>query len=152
MSQDVHTTEDTHALPLSPAKTHVIPLPMLFAVWVFLCGLAVVSTLVAAANIGSMNVLVEMIIASVMSIVAALYFMHLLYDNPFNIAAMLLTLIFITLFISLSLTDTTDYRSELIPGYAPAMQNAAKVAAQSAKSATAVKSATATKSAPAGAK
>ena len=129
MTHDAHTSQDPHSLPLTPAKSHIVPLPMLFAVWVLLCGLAVASMVIASINIGSLNVLVEMVIASVMAIVAALYFMHLRYDNPFNIAAMLLTVIFITLFISFSLTDTTDYRSELIPGYAPAMQKAATPAA-----------------------
>lgn len=129
MTHDAHSTQDPHSLPLTPAKSHIVSLPMLFAVWVVLCGMALASTAIATVNIGSLNVLVEMVIASVMAIVAALYFMHLRYDNPFNIAAMLLTVIFITLFISFSLTDTTDYRSELIPGYAPAMQKAATPAA-----------------------
>ncbi len=133
MTHDAHTSQDPHSLPLTPAKSHIVPLPMLFAVWVLLCGLAVASMVIASINIGSLNVLVEMVIASVMAIVAALYFMHLRYDNPFNIAAMLLTVIFITLFISFSLTDTTDYRSELIPGYAPAMQKAAPAAPAAAK-------------------
>ena len=129
MTHDAHSSIDPHSLPLTPAKSHIVSIPMLVAIWVLLCGLAFLSTFIAAVNIGSLNVLVEMVIASVMAIVAALYFMHLRYDNPFNIAAMLLSLIFITLFISFSLTDTTAYRSELIPGYAPAMQKAASAAA-----------------------
>ncbi len=145
MTHDAHSSIDPHSLPLTPAKSHIVSIPMLVAVWVLLCGLAVLSTFVAAVNIGSLNVLVEMVIASVMAITAALYFMHLRYDNPFNIAAMLLTLIFITLFISFSLTDTTDYRAELIPGYAPAMQRAA--AATAASSAAEAKSAASTSAA-----
>jgi cytochrome c oxidase subunit IV len=117
-------------VPLQPPKSHLVPLKMLIIVWVVLCAMAVLNTVLAPMNFGGDGVLIAMIIASTMAVIAGLYFMHLRYDSLFNIVIMLLTLIFITLFISFSLTDTTAYRLQLLPGEAPAMVQAQQIRQQ----------------------
>src|SRR5271170_3370383 len=111
-------------IPLQPAQSHLVPLKMLVIVWVVLCALAILNAVLASTDLGGAGVLVAMIIASTMAVIAGLYFMHLRYDSLFNVVVMLLTLIFITLFITFSLTDTSNYRSDLISGEAPAMVEA----------------------------
>jgi len=123
-------------VPLQPAQSHLVPLKMLVIVWVVLCALAILNAVLASTDLGGAGVLVAMIIASTMAVIAGLYFMHLRYDSLFNVVVMLLTLIFITLFITFSLTDTSAYRTELIPGEAPAMVQAQQARAESTNAAT----------------
>ncbi|HMD54729.1 MAG TPA: cytochrome C oxidase subunit IV family protein [Phycisphaerae bacterium] len=123
-------------IPLQPAQSHLVPLKMLVIVWVVLCALAILNAVLASTDLGGAGVLVAMVIASTMAVIAGLYFMHLRYDSLFNVVVMLLTLIFITLFITFSLTDTSAYRSELIPGEAPAMVQAQQARVESTSTVT----------------
>ncbi|HTV48884.1 MAG TPA: cytochrome C oxidase subunit IV family protein [Phycisphaerae bacterium] len=125
-------SDHEHDVQLQPAQSHLVPLRMLFIVWVVLCALAILNAVLANMNLSGAGVLVAMIIASTMAVIAGLYFMHLRYDSLFNVVVMLLTLIFITLFITFSLTDTANYRSDLIPGEAPAMVQAQQAHAEQA--------------------
>jgi cytochrome c oxidase subunit 4 len=43
----------------------------------------------------------------------ALYFMHLRYDKPFNAILFLTALVFVALFVSLTLLDTLQYEPDL---------------------------------------
>ena len=63
-----------------------------------------------------------MAIATVKATLVALYFMHLRYDRPFNAVVFVSALVFVTLFVGIALIDTAAYQPELIPGYAPGMQ------------------------------
>jgi len=51
----------------------------------------------------------------------ALFFMHLRWDRPINAVIFIGTLLFVALFVGITLTDTGSYQPELIPGYAPGM-------------------------------
>jgi len=50
-----------------------------------------------------------------------LFFMHLVYDRPFNAVIFICSLCFVMLFVILAMVDTAHYQNTLIPGYAPAM-------------------------------
>jgi caa(3)-type oxidase subunit IV len=122
VSHDISARPAPH--PLEPAKSHVMPVRTLVGVWVFLCAMALLNAVLGGVNMGSAAVLVALVIASTMAVVSALYFMHLRYESLFIVMVLLLTLIFITLFISFSLTDTQAYKAQLIPGEAPGMVKA----------------------------
>ncbi len=118
-------TEHDHANKnLSPAVAHVVSIPTLIVVWVILCAGAVLNLLVNSVDLGGSNVLVSLVIASCMATIAALYFMHLRYDNLFNMVIMVLSFIFVTLFIAWSSVDVTNYRQQLNTGEAQAMVTA----------------------------
>ena len=120
---------------IEPAHSKIVSLPALLITWVVLCALASVSAFLGTVDLHGLSTLVSVVIASIMAIVAALYFMHLRYDHPFYIIMLVLTLIFITIFISFSLTDTTAYKDQLIQGEAPAMVKARKADAAAAQAA-----------------
>lgn len=101
---------------------HVLPLKVLAVVWVALLILTVVTVGVTRFDLGSMNLWVAMAIATVKGGLVALYFMHLRYDRPFNAVIFITALLFVGLFVGLSMTDTEAYQPDLIPGYAPAME------------------------------
>lgn len=76
-------------------------------------------------ELGSLGLWIAMIIATIKASLVCMYFMHLRYDRPFNRMAWLAALAFVALFISLTLTDTVQYHSEMYrpnnPDYAPAI-------------------------------
>jgi cytochrome c oxidase subunit 4 len=109
---------------LAPAKAHIVSVPTLIAVWVALCAAAVLNLLLNSVAMGGSHVLVEMVIASLMATVSALYFMHLRYDNLFNMVVMILAFLFVTLFISWSSVDVINYRHQLNSGEAQSMISA----------------------------
>jgi cytochrome c oxidase subunit 4 len=92
---------------------HVVPLPILFAVFavlLILTGLTVSATWI---DLGSWNLILAMAIATVKASLVVLYFMHLRYDNPFNALIFIAALAFVTLFISLTLLDTLQYQPDI---------------------------------------
>ncbi len=110
-----------HAKPVVPARSHIMSIPTLVAVWVILCSLAVANLLIAKLNLGPAMVAIELAVAVFMAVVSALYFMHLRYDSLFSVAVLMLTLIFITLFISLVIIDVKADQPQLYSGEAQEM-------------------------------
>ncbi len=109
---------------LAPAKAHIVSVPTLIVVWVVLCGGAVLNLLLNSARMGGSDVFVELVIASCMATISALYFMHLRYDNLFNMVVMILAFLFVTLFITWSSMDVVNYRDQLNSGESQAMISA----------------------------
>lgn len=100
---------------------HILPLKVLAAVWIALLIFTVITVAVTWVDLGRLNLWVAMIIATVKGSLVVLYFMHLRYDRPFNAIVFLSALLFFMLFVGLALTDTAEYKPELIPGYAPGL-------------------------------
>ncbi len=121
-----HAEHAHGAGPVTPSHSTVIPMRILVAVWVALCALTVLNLLLDKVHLHGFSVVVSLAIASAMAIVAAMYFMHLRYDHPFYLTALILVIIFIAIFISFSAHDTLQYKSQLIKGQAPAMVQAAQ--------------------------
>ena len=109
---------------LAPAKAHIVSVPTLIVVWIVLCGGAVLNLLLNSARMGGSDVFVELVIASCMATISALYFMHLRYDNLFNMVVMILAFLFVTLFITWSSMDVVNYRDQLNSGESQAMISA----------------------------
>jgi len=61
------------------------------------------------ADFGSFNIVVALAIALVKAALVALYFMHLRYDSLFNGVVLIAALVFVMLFIAVSLMDTNQY-------------------------------------------
>lgn len=100
---------------------HVMPLPTLIAVFVSLLVLTVVTVAVAYVDLGSLNLLVAMGVASVKATLVVLWFMHLKYDKPFNAVVFVGALLFMALFVTLVLLDTKQYQPDVYPDHAPAL-------------------------------
>jgi cytochrome c oxidase subunit 4 len=95
------------------AYAHVMPLPILFGVFIALLALTGVTVGVTYFDLGNWNLIVAMAIATVKAVLVALFFMHLRYDNPFNAIVFLAALLFIALFISVTLFDTMQYQADI---------------------------------------
>jgi cytochrome c oxidase subunit 4 len=105
---------------------HVVPLWLLAAVAVALMFFTFITVAVTKVDFGSqMNFGIAMIIALVKSVLVATYFMHLKWDKPFNTVIFLISISLVVLFITFIILDSGQYQEILIPGYAPAIEQAA---------------------------
>ena len=110
-----------HSKPVVPARTHILSIQTLVLVWVILCALAIGNLFIAKLHLGPATVAIELVVAVVMAVISALYFMHLRYDSLFSVAILLLTLVFITLFISLVIIDVKADQPQMYSGEAQEM-------------------------------
>lgn len=99
---------------------HVVPLWILVGVLAALLFLTFVTVYVTQFDFGNFNLIVAMVIAVVKASLVVLFFMHLVWDRPFNAVIFLSALAFVTLFIVLALLDSGQYQPEMIPGYTAA--------------------------------
>ncbi|MCK6496875.1 MAG: cytochrome C oxidase subunit IV family protein [Candidatus Omnitrophica bacterium] len=100
---------------------HVMSFRVLLAVWIALMFLTYVTVAATTFNLGEFNLMLAMGIATLKASLVLLFFMHLVYDRPFNAVIFICSLCFVMLFVILAMVDTAHYQNTLIPGYAPAM-------------------------------
>jgi cytochrome c oxidase subunit 4 len=114
------TTNNSHAAPESgPGHhdseiAHVTPVRLLIAVWATLMVLTVITVAVTSVDLGSrVNLVVAMAIATVKAGLVVTYFMHLRWDRPFHTLVFLGSLLFVSLFISMTLFDKSEYEPDI---------------------------------------
>ncbi|OPZ22766.1 MAG: hypothetical protein BWZ10_00267 [candidate division BRC1 bacterium ADurb.BinA364] len=107
-----------------PSLSHIMPWPLLVAVFLALIGLTFLTVAATWIDLGALNLWIAMAIATAKASLVALFFMHLIYDRPFNSIVLIGALFFVMLFVSLALMDTIAYSPDMIPGYAPAVEAA----------------------------
>jgi cytochrome c oxidase subunit IV len=103
----VHSTSELDTPP------HAVPLLVLFAVFAGLLVMTVVTVAATWFDLGNWNLIIALGIATFKASLVALYFMHLRYDNPFNAIVLVTALLFVALFIGLTLLDTTQYQPDI---------------------------------------
>ena len=108
MSEDVHQPE-------------IVPVSTYLAIFGALIALTVLTVWVATIDLGDMNVVVAMIVATIKAVLVLLFFMHLLFDRQFHGVIVMAALLFAFLFIGLTLMDAVAYQPDRIPEYGPAL-------------------------------
>lgn len=103
-------------------KAHAVPLHILLGVWMALLFLTFVTYAVTWVDLGPLNIWIALGIASIKAFLVALFFMHLKWDRPFNAIVLVGAIFFLVLFLGLALLDTMHYQKDLIPGYAPGIE------------------------------
>lgn len=85
---------------------HIVPKAILFRVFGALIVLTIITVAVTYVPLGPLNVPVAVGIAATKATLVVLYFMHLKYDNPVNALTFSIGIIFVGLFIGITLVDT----------------------------------------------
>jgi cytochrome c oxidase subunit IV len=101
-------TENVHS------HHHILPLSLYFTIAGILFVLTGITVGVSYYDFGSFNIVVALTIAVIKGSLVALYFMHLRYDNKLYGAILVLSLVFLSIFIGLTMIDTL-YRGEIQP-------------------------------------
>ncbi len=94
-------------------QVHIVSLRTLIGVIVALLiftGLTVAATRV---DLGEANLWIALALAVLKASLVGLYFMHLRWDNLFHAVILLCALLFVVLFIGISLVDTIEYQPDL---------------------------------------
>ena len=90
---------------------HTMPIWMLIAVLGALMGLTVLTVSVTNFDLGSQgNLIVAMVIATIKAALVVTFFMHLLWDKKFHLILFLTAVLFVILFLSMSITDRGEYQ------------------------------------------
>jgi len=103
---------------------HVVPLWILAAVFAALMVLTCLTVAVAQVDLGNLNLYLAMAIATVKASLVVLFFMHLFWDRGFNTMIFIGCLLFVSLFIGITLTDQRASDATAIHGEGKAMQGA----------------------------
>ena len=110
---------------MSDNKHHVISIKVYIIVFIsllFFTGLTVIS---AQFDLGSFNIILALLIATIKSSLVLLFFMHLYYDNKINLALIIGSVLFLGIFIGLTMIDVTrrqdiyDIEGKLVNPHAP---------------------------------
>ena len=99
------TETRTAATHSEPHLSHVISVRTLLTVFGLLLGLTALTVIAAQVSFGAWEVWVSLGIASLKATLVAAYFMHLRYDKSFNGLLFLSSLLFVALFLALTLMD-----------------------------------------------
>jgi cytochrome c oxidase subunit IV len=102
---------------------HVVPLWLLAAVFIALVALTGLTVAAAHVDLGNMNLYVALAIATLKASLVVLFFMHLIWDRPFNAMIFIGCLMFVSLFIGITLTDQKAADLAAIGGEAKEMQD-----------------------------
>jgi len=100
---------------------HIVSFWILAAVCIGLMILTYLTVSATYIDLGGMNLVIAMAIATLKASLVVLFFMHMYWDKPFHAIVFITALLFVALFVVFVLIDTTEYYPDLIPGYAPLM-------------------------------
>jgi len=110
-------------------KHHIIPLRVYIIVFVILLSMTALTVITAQYDFGSFNIILALMIASFKSSLVLLFFMHLYYDNKINLIFILGSVLFLAIFIGITMIDTNqrttlyEIRGKLVDEQAPIYDN-----------------------------
>jgi cytochrome c oxidase subunit 4 len=88
-------------------KVHITPIKTYITIAALLMILTAVTVTVSFIDLGPYNVSVALLIASVKALLVAFFFMHLFYDNKLYLIIFAMALLFLTIFLTLTMFDTS---------------------------------------------
>ena len=88
-------------------KIHITPIKTYITIAVLLIILTAVTVTVSFVDLGPYNISVALAIASVKALLVAFFFMHLFYDNKLYLIIFAMALLFLTIFLTLTMFDTS---------------------------------------------
>ncbi len=87
---------------------------MLLAVFFALLGLTFLTVFQAQFHLGDLEIVLSLLIATIKAGLVIFFFMHMLWDKPLNGIVIFSSLIFVALFIGITLMDAEAYNNRLI--------------------------------------
>lgn len=92
------------------AKSHhrILPLRVYFGVAGALMILTVVTVAVSFVHLGSLNIVIALLIAAVKATLVVLYFMHLRYEWGMHVIVLLVAVIFLAVFLTITMLDVSE--------------------------------------------
>lgn len=95
-------------------SSHALPWQLLVGVWLLLMALTALTVWQWSLDLGKIDLVIAMVIATIKATLVALIFMHLAWDRPFNGVVFLSSVIFAGLFVSVSMLDTDQNQGAIM--------------------------------------
>lgn len=119
--QSTPHTSGSHGHSEHESVGHLVSPKILVATGGALLVLTVVTVLAAkldfaAFDLNELNIFFALAIAVVKATLVCMFFMHLRWDRPFNAFVLVGSLAAVALFIGFAMTDTAEYKHEVIQG------------------------------------
>lgn len=93
---------------------HVMPVSLLVGILAALLVLTIFTVTVTHYDLGSEgNLVVALVVATIKAGLVVAFFMHLAWDRRFNLLAFLSAVLFLILFLSLAVTDRSEYQPQV---------------------------------------
>jgi cytochrome c oxidase subunit 4 len=104
----------SHASSVEVGYAHVAPIGLLVGVFASLIVLTAITVGVTQFDLGpTLNLIVALTVATVKAGLVVAFFMHLLWDRPFNLLLLLTSVLFVILFLSFSVGDRSEYQKDI---------------------------------------
>ena len=94
---------------------HPLPIPILLAVFGALVVLTLITVGQASFDMGSYDIVIVMVIATIKASLVMAFFMHMAYDKPFNVVCFLGSFVFVALFVIFTLSDSQGTSDSFTP-------------------------------------
>ena len=95
------------------SHVHIVPMRILAGVFAALMILTFLTVAATWVDLGELNIVIALGVAVIKAAMVCLYFMHLRYDSPFNGMVLVVALLFVALFIGISLLDSHGYQTNV---------------------------------------
>ena len=96
---------------------------MLLSVFFALVLLTIITVAQASFDIGSLDIVVVMVIATIKAALVMAFFMHMAYDKPFNVIVFLSSFAFVALFLIFTMSDS----KQTSPDFEPVIEETASM-------------------------
>ncbi|MFK7734967.1 MAG: cytochrome C oxidase subunit IV family protein [Pirellulaceae bacterium] len=92
---------------------HPMPVWQLLAVFFALIFLTIATVYQSTLDLGSMELVASLVIATIKAALVIMFFMHMIYDKPLNAIFFLSSFIFVALFLGFTLMDAHGYQDRI---------------------------------------
>ena len=96
-----------------PKFNHPAPLPLLFGVFLALVFLTILTLVTSNIELAQFAFGIAMLIATAKAFLVCAFFMHMMWDKGFNILFFFSSVLFVSLFIGVTLLDTGAYKESI---------------------------------------
>ena len=96
-----------------PAFNHPAPVPLLIGVFLALVFLTILTLMTSKVELAQFAFGIAMVIATAKAFLVCAFFMHMYWDKGFNILLFLSSVLFVSLFISMTLLDSGQYQDSI---------------------------------------
>ena len=92
---------------------HPAPIWQLLAVFVALVALTILTVYQATFDLGNLELILSLVIATIKATLVILFFMHMIHDKPLNAIIFISSFVFVALFLGFTLMDAHAYRDSV---------------------------------------
>ncbi len=92
---------------------HPAPVWQLLAVFFALVALTILTVYQATFDLGNLELIISLVIATIKAALVILFFMHMIHDKPLNAIIFISSFVFVALFLGFTLMDAHAYRDSV---------------------------------------